>query len=134
MRPPMVRHTSFLVYPLDLLHKFTCTYLDFSFSRNLIHLYSLYIKFLFVGSRFCFIASSSPNLTVDTLQTPYSLASAGLPQWTYTTRYMSCMAHQKIYNPVKVVYFFILIKWSIYIYNYTIFSIFTFQTLFNIFF
>ena len=91
----MVRHTSFLVYPLDLLHKFTCTYLDFGFFGNLIHLYSLYIKFLFVGSRFCFIASSSPNLTVDTLQTPYSLASAGLPQWTYTTRYMSCMAHQK---------------------------------------
>ena len=90
----MVRHTSFLVYPLDLLYKFTCTYLDFSFSRNLIHLYSLCIKFLFVGPRFCFITSSSPNLTVDTLQTPYSLAGAGLPQWTYTTRYMPCMAHE----------------------------------------
>ena len=53
-RPPEVRHLTFLVYSLNLLHKVTHIFLDFSLFSSLILLYSLDIKFLFIKPRFCY--------------------------------------------------------------------------------
>ena len=100
MRPPGVRHMTFLVYSLNLLHKLR-TSLDFSFFCNLIHLYSLNIKFLFVEPRFCF--TLPPNSTSRWI----SCASLGLGDVFPTNElapfsYMPCPAHKKEHSQMKM--------------------------------